>query len=282
MISQQQLKVILQEWEIGLNAPEVLLELPEGPIFHVLVKGHAQALGSWQQARNLVALTGLWPVIVDTREGTTQDLLFGRLQTEAQTAELLQQAREMDTMQMLARHLSSSGDVEDGREAARLSAKVFSSPQLASTIPWISKLMGTWPELVDPENSDPDDFFEPSERLEIPKAKETVSLCFCPVEQSWQVPALLRYGGWNDCPLPAEHSSIHLSWHRRYGAEITCLSGDVIECFVPHPPATQQEARKLALEHFAYCSDIVYQGCDRLEVLAANLLRNRIWYFWWD
>jgi len=39
MISQQQLKALLHEQKIGLSTPEMLVELPEGPIFHVLIKG---------------------------------------------------------------------------------------------------------------------------------------------------------------------------------------------------------------------------------------------------
>lgn len=265
-----------------MNAPEVLLELPEGPIFHVLIEGRSQALYDWRQARDLVNLTGLWPVIVDTQEVTKESSLFWPLQTQSETAELLQQAREMDAMQMLTKRLSEREDVEDGHESVETPGDIFSSPQLAVSIPWLNEIMGHWPDDVDPENSDPDDFLTPAERLYVPRGKQTMSLCFCPVEQSWQVPALLRYGSWNDCPSPARHSSIHMSWHKRYGAEIVCLSGDIIECFVPHPPTTQQECRKLALEHFAYCSDIVYQGVGSLEALAAYLLRNRIWYFWWD
>ena len=283
MISQQQLKAFLQEREIGVNAPEVLIELPEGPIFHVLIEGRWQALHQWQRACDLVAVTGLWPMIVNSREVATTSLLFEQIQTGVAATEFLHQARAMNALHLLAKRLRRCLPIEEPEKLPEeVPMEVFCAPEPGRYLPQIEEIMGTWPDLFDPESYDPEDFLKPSERLEVPKGQKTVSLCFFPVEQSWQVPALLRYGGWNVCPLPVEHSSIHLSWHKRYGAEIVCLSGDTIECFVPHPPTTQQECRKLALEHFAYCSDIVRQEHGSLEALATDLLRNRIWYFWWD
>jgi hypothetical protein len=31
-----------------------------------------------------------------------------------------------------------------------------------------------------------------------------------------------------------------------------------------------------------YCEDIVIQGTQTVENLAAGLLGNNLWYFWWD
>ncbi|WP_414650247.1 DUF4253 domain-containing protein, partial [Duganella sp.] len=33
---------------------------------------------------------------------------------------------------------------------------------------------------------------------------------------------------------------------------------------------------------YLYCADIVDQGTESIEALAATLLNARVWYFWWD
>jgi Domain of unknown function (DUF4253) len=40
--------------------------------------------------------------------------------------------------------------------------------------------------------------------------------------------------------------------------------------------------RERALEQYVYCADIVRQGSDSIEVLAAGLVEAPVWYFWWD
>lgn len=109
----------------------------------------------------------------------------------------------------------------------------------------------------------------------------SVLIGLVPTTEGWQVPAFLRYGG-GDCPMPAKHVSVLRYWHERWGAELVGLSGAVMELWVTRPPATRQEAFALAREQCAFCSDIVLQGTETLEVLAATLLHGRSWYFWWD
>jgi hypothetical protein len=63
---------------------------------------------------------------------------------------------------------------------------------------------------------------------------------------------------------------------------VACVSGDVIEMTVARPPMTKEAAMELAKEQFLYCPDIVYQGTESVEALAAGLLDARVWFFWWD
>jgi hypothetical protein len=51
---------------------------------------------------------------------------------------------------------------------------------------------------------------------------------------------------------------------------------------VTRPPQTRPEALDLAREHYVYCSDIVHQGLGTLSALAARLMGNAWWAFWWD
>ncbi len=100
--------------------------------------------------------------------------------------------------------------------------------------------------------------------------------------EPWQLPAVARFGNWNDCPDAAEHAAFHRRWAEQYGAEIVGMSHDIIECTVKRPPRSRGAALALAWEQFWYCSDIVEQGVGSVSALAATLLESPYWYFWWD
>jgi hypothetical protein len=114
------------------------------------------------------------------------------------------------------------------------------------------------------------------------KIKPEVYLGLAKIEKPWQLPALLKYGAWNECPEPEVHCAFHRQWQERYGAEITGMSSDVVECAVSKPPTDHKAATDLAWEQYWYCADIVEQGCGSVSNLAATLLNSRYWYFWWD
>jgi hypothetical protein len=113
-----------------------------------------------------------------------------------------------------------------------------------------------------------------------PKPKIWIGLA--KIEEPWHLPAILKYGGWNDCPHPDAHCAIHRYWQERYGAEVVSMTGDVVECVVKRPPTTQEEAMELAWQQYFYCLDIVDQGCESVSNLAATLINSPYWYFWWD
>ncbi|WP_417393427.1 DUF4253 domain-containing protein [Gimesia sp.] len=102
------------------------------------------------------------------------------------------------------------------------------------------------------------------------------------VETSWQLPAVLKYGGWNDCPDAEVQCAFHRKWQTEFGTEICSVAGDVIECTVNRPPQDQETALRLAWEQYWYCADIVDQGCETISNLAATLLKSPYWFFWWD
>lgn len=101
-------------------------------------------------------------------------------------------------------------------------------------------------------------------------------------DESWHIPALFKYGGWNECPEPEAQCAIWKYWQEKYGAKIVGVSHDVIEAYVENPPQTQEEAMQLAMEQYLYCGDIVDQGVETVDNLAAMLLKQKVWYFWWD
>ncbi len=110
----------------------------------------------------------------------------------------------------------------------------------------------------------------------------TVHVALLSTRQGWQVPALLRYGGWNACPNPEEHVCMMKHWAETYGAEPLGMARDRVEMAVARPPRDRAAALALATEQYAYCNDIVDQGTETLDALAAGLLGATAWFFWWD
>jgi hypothetical protein len=109
-----------------------------------------------------------------------------------------------------------------------------------------------------------------------------VLVALAELAQPWEVPALLRPGGWNECPAPEVHLAFFKRWHERYGAIVTTITDDIIEFDVARPPSSPEEVERLAWEQFVYCTDIVHQGVNTLANLAVALKGSRNWYFWWD
>lgn len=114
------------------------------------------------------------------------------------------------------------------------------------------------------------------------KIKPEVFLGLATIQESWQLPAILKYGDWNECPPAEVHCAFHRKWQSQFGAQIAGMSGDVVECIVTNPPRDQQTAIALAWEQYWYCADIVDQGCESISNLAGTLLNSSYWYFWWD
>jgi hypothetical protein len=111
---------------------------------------------------------------------------------------------------------------------------------------------------------------------------ESVSIVLIPTDDWTTVPAHLRWGGWNACPPPEHQLAAFRSWRDRYGAKLIGLGGDVLNLRVARRPETRDEAMALAREQYAYCNDIVDQGVRTLSNLAAGLMANDWWFFWWD
>ena len=72
------------------------------------------------------------------------------------------------------------------------------------------------------------------------------------------------------------------SWQERFGATLVGVGFDTIYLLVARPPCTLEAAQRVAAEHFAFCSDSVYQGVGSISQLADDLIDGPIWSFWWD
>lgn len=109
-----------------------------------------------------------------------------------------------------------------------------------------------------------------------------VYLGIAEIKEPWMLPAYVKYGGWNACPMPEIHCALMKHWQEKYKAEIITMTSDVIECKVDNPPTNEEDSKKLAWEQYLYCPDIVEQGTGTIERLSDTLIDSDYWYFWWD
>lgn len=232
-------------WTMTEPADLVLVEVPG-----------LEALDAWQRLRDLVPETHRWPVLAGDME---------------EVARVFEQ-------------------IDDGFDpAATLEASRGIDPA-----GWAAELRASDPELYDPPRDEPAlrerVFRETGPRHEIMlhldvqqgRPVDRVGIVLVPTERSWEAPAYLNYGGWNECPEPAVHVAFLRRWHERYGAEVFSIGPDVMEISVSRPVTGREEALALADEQFLYSYDIVAQGTETLDRLAAHLLQATVWYFWWD
>jgi hypothetical protein len=159
-----------------------------------------------------------------------------------------------------------------------ISVQSFMDKRLAAEEEYYKSVeRGAWPQDAIPS-------WDLTGHTDIVKSRplRTVPICKVPTPRSWEVPAYLSFGAWNECPAPEEHVALLRYWHENYGADLITLSSDVLECTVSRPPTEREQALALAWEQFVYCSDIVLQGTQTLSALAATLCGGKTWFFWWD
>jgi hypothetical protein len=114
------------------------------------------------------------------------------------------------------------------------------------------------------------------------KVRSNVQIALIPTDDPTTIPAHLHWGHWNACPPAAYHVAAFRTWRDRYGAELVGIDGDTLNFLVSRKPATHEEALELARVQYMYCNDIIDQGVGSLRALAAELMANDWWFFWWD
>jgi hypothetical protein len=77
-------------------------------------------------------------------------------------------------------------------------------------------------------------------------------------------------------------SAVLRSWEERFDAVVVGVGFDTLTLAVGSAPSKLTVARAIAAEHFAVCSDIVYQGAGSIEDYAASLVDASCWQLWWD
>lgn len=103
-----------------------------------------------------------------------------------------------------------------------------------------------------------------------------------PARSPWEIPAHTQFGGWGECPLPAEWCALLRAWHGQYGAEVVGLTGTSLELSATHPPADRASALELAWRQASTCPRIFSIQFPHLDALAAARLGATRWRLRWD
>lgn len=136
--------------------------------------------------------------------------------------------------------------------------------------------LGEWPAEI-PQPNGFSAAFLPGTETHLPR----VYIVLIPTDDPTTVPAHLHWGGFNGC-LPAPYQvAILRNWRDRYGAELVALGGDTLEVRIARKPETRAEAIELARVHNAYCGEFAAHG-ETLSPMAARLMVQDWWQFWWD
>lgn len=232
----------LGEWAAGEVAPRC---------WRTLVPARA-AIESWQRLRTLVDETGCWPVVIGGPDDERAHAAALRDSLDATDA-LVRDGLALDVDEWLADEAAIDPDLlrelDDGAPFG--SARVMTHRILEA----------------------------PAWRL---RRAGNGTLLWVESPHAWDVPAILRFGGWNSCPPTTVHVAMLRRWHERFGAELVGLSRDRLEVSVARLPRTRSEALALAREHFLYCEELVLAEHGSLRSLAAALLVSRVWSFRWD
>ncbi|MDI1462044.1 DUF4253 domain-containing protein [Catellatospora sp. KI3] len=69
---------------------------------------------------------------------------------------------------------------------------------------------------------------------------------------------------------------------QRFGARVVTVGSGTLGLSVAAPPGTEQEALAVAAEHFACCSELVYQDGGTIGTYADEIRTRTSWRFWWD
>ncbi len=112
-------------------------------------------------------------------------------------------------------------------------------------------------------------------------SSKEVILAKIPTVNPWEVFAWMPFGGWNECPTADVMMAVSKRWYEKYGSVPTVISHDILE-YSAKPVEDHEEAKKLAMEQFIFCVDIVEQGVETLDALTVMLEQSTVWFFWWD
>jgi len=234
---------------VALDRLLVLYERGGQRIYAVVVRG-SEALTSWRALRAQVGASGRWPVVLGDGEAVMR---VGEMRDYAAPPDvILSDAHQLDVDAWLrARHAQFDAYLPHGAWPMGLTA-----PEQASLTIGTDILSGA--------------------------PLDEVAIALLPTPDPTQAAAWLPYGNFNDCPDDAVHVALFRRWRARYGAEIYGVTGDVVEMIVSRPPQDRASALELAEEQGAFDYDVVAQGVETVEGLAATLMQSTTWYFWWD
>ncbi len=257
---QQKRLVTILDDHGGLPAALTVLHDTGTEVTYGVTVPASEALDHWRRLRALVSHTHHWPVLLG-EEGLAGELISDlEARQNRAVADIVREGQQLDPRAVLAAAATAG----------------FKRPTHDWEVGRLSDALERWPW---PEEGEV--WRRRSRFAEEVPASTPVVLALVPTHVSWEVPAVLRWGGWNWCPMPEQQVAILKSWLERYGAEVVTMMSDTLELQAQRLPASRDEALALAWEHLASCADIDEVGYT-IEDLAKLLLVSPVWTFWWD
>lgn len=261
------LKQVLKHHGIDAANLDVLFGHGREAVQGLMTDGNS-AVELWRRLRLAAGEIGYWPVILGGDADLDQHNESFRMMSEdsgrGSAMDIIAAGMKVDVTAWLT----------DRAAGAEASAHSASAPPCATRTdpahdewPTEDLAMHHFTLPVDPEHGGP---------------LSRVYVALVPTVIGWQVPAYLRFGGWNGCPAPEYHVAMLKHWRHTYGAEVVGLGGEVLELAVARPPNDRNAALRLTREQFVYCPDVIRHGTGSIQTRAAMLLGATAWSFWWE
>jgi uncharacterized protein DUF4253 len=207
----------------------------------------ADAVEAWQTLSRIAPETGVWPLL--SGHPKDEEIFAEQLELcEDDPQDIISSAEELD----LAAWQESRR--EDGVVAAPATG---------------------WPFLASRKHGPS---FVTHLGLQTQRPLGVANMLLVAAKDHWHVPAVLGFGGWNDCPSPDVHCAFARLWNREHGAVLAGATYDTLEFHIARPLETKEACIEMARTHYLYCTDIG----SKLGTYAASLLGNESWSFWWD
>ena len=244
---------------------------------------------SWKIARGLLDRTGRWPVVSCSwgnesfPKSVTEDNVFSRFYFKEQAngddfspRGIIEASRNVDIEAFLAALDKKSrpeeieffepvdekdyGWIREKTSERCGSAPTFEEVKAAKvdgrrvqTRRELDQWLYQWETPHNPKVMDYDrlQWFEP----------DNAFLVFLPTSSSWETLAYIHWFGAFEGS--EKYIALGKSWEKRFGAEIACHYGTMLQCLVSRPPADPQAAWQLTQEHFLFAEcDFHTQGID--------------------
>ena len=251
----------------------------------------SKAMEAWQQMRSQLAQTGRYPVITDdvsfsrffyeeeVEQGMMADPSPNTIIVEAATVDLpsfLDRCKTADYLEEeLDYSLEETGDrCGDAPQLATL-RQLIQNGTLKSTLDleqWLLK----WElahcaadEAIAPLDTGYLDWYQPGSNI--------LTLLLLPVEHGADVLAYLHWYAACTSGTPTAIQFLR-DWHQRYGTELVCHYGTMLQFNVSRPPTTLEDAFQLAWEQQALAECTTVLPGISLRNHARALLKRHQWF----
>lgn len=250
---------------------------------------------AWQTARALVDQTGRWPIISSFWRGSTGSLEerlknedpFSRFYyeeapdaTDISPQGLIEKSKTVDVEKFLRQlEVSCAEEIDDdwieddlescvevvGRrpEPGELDQSIENPSTRISR--WIYEHQLSTSSLAQP-NSDPFQWFRP----------DNAFLVLLPTSCGWEALAYCHFFGAYEGS--EKYIAVGKSWEERFGAELVCHYGTMLQCVVRTPPTDPLEAWQLAREHDLIANCTLASPGVLLHEYASTLIGRSRWF----